>query len=200
MPKPLAQSLFQPLALFQNLQEIKHADPPLHTRDTRPSRSFTALPMAALAPSSGPTSTVVYVSGDDLVLKASDGKILNYIVPASYKFSTGGKQVVLADLTPGATLTAPVATGSDPLLVASITTMKAKVYATTPPDVLTLTTPMGAKDFTVPDGTKFVVGGKALAYADLASDVTLDITVITPRGPKASILLRLRRRRCRARC
>jgi hypothetical protein len=140
----------------------------------------TALPMAAVAPSSGPTSTVVYVSGDDLVLKASDGKILNYIVPASYKFSTGGKQVVLADLTPGATLTAPVATGSDPLLVASIATMKAKVYATTPPDVLTLTTPMGAKDFTVPDGTKFMVGGKALAYADLASDVTLDITVITP--------------------
>jgi LPXTG-motif cell wall-anchored protein len=138
------------------------------------------LPACALAPTSGPTSTVVYVSGDDLVLKASDGKILNYIVPMTYKFSTGGKQVTLSGLAPGAMLTAPVATGSDPLLIASIATMKAKVYATAPPDTLTLTTAMGAKDFTVPDGTKFMVAGKALDYKDLASDVMLDVTVVTP--------------------
>jgi LPXTG-motif cell wall-anchored protein len=143
------------------------------------------VPMSALAPASGPSSTVVYVGGNDLVLKATDGTILNYMVPAGVMFSAGGKQVALAQLTPGTMLTAAVSTGSDPQVVAGITTMKAKVYGTTPPDGITLTTAMGAKDFVVPTGSKFMVGGKSLGLTDLASDVTIDATVITPAAPDA---------------
>lgn len=135
---------------------------------------------ASFAATSGPSSTVVYVGGNDLVIKASDGKILNYTVPAGYSFTDGGKPATLSQLKPGDKLTAPVATGTDPQVVASITVMKAKVYATAPPDGITLTTPQGAKDFTVPTGTTFVVGGKALGLGDLASDVTIEATVITP--------------------
>ena len=136
--------------------------------------------LPAVAVTSGPTSTVVYLGGNDLVLKASDGKILNYTVPAGYMFTSGGKKVSLGQLKPGDTLGAPVATGTDPQVVATIATMKAKVYATAAPDGITLTTPEGAKDFTVPAGATFNVGGKVLGLADLASDVTIEATVITP--------------------
>ena len=135
---------------------------------------------ASFAATSGPTSTVVYVGGNDLVIKAADGKVLNYTVPAGYSFTDGGKPATLGQLKPGDKLTAPVSTGTDPQVVASVTVMKAKVYATAPPDGITLTTPQGAKDFTVPTGTTFVVGGKSLGLGDLASDVTIDATIITP--------------------
>jgi hypothetical protein len=135
---------------------------------------------ASFAATSGPSSTVVYVGGNDLVIKASDGKVLNYTVPAGYGFTDGGKPATLGQLKPGDKLTAPVATGTDPQVVATITVLKAKVYATAPPDGITLTTPQGAKDFTVPAGTTFVVGGKSLGLGDLASDVTIDATIITP--------------------
>jgi len=136
--------------------------------------------LPAVAVTSGPTSTVVYLGGNDLVLKASDGKILNYTVPSGYMFTSGGKKVSLAQLKPGDTLGAPVSTGTEPEVVATITTMKAKVYATAAPDGITLTTPQGAKDFTVPTGATFMVGGKALGLSDLASDVTIEATVVTP--------------------
>jgi LPXTG-motif cell wall-anchored protein len=135
----------------------------------------------ALAVSSGPTSTVVYVGGNDLVLKAADGTILNYpAVPASTAFASAGKPITWAQLKPGTQLSAPVSTGTDPQVVASITVLKAKVYGTAPPDGITLTTPDGAKNFVVPAGTTFLVGGKALTLHDLASDVTIDATIVTP--------------------
>ena len=137
--------------------------------------------LPALAATSGPTSTVVYVGGNDLVLKAADGKILNYpAVPAGTKFASEGKSLTFADLKPGTQLSAAVSTGSDPQVVASITVMKAKVYGTAPPDGITLTTPQGAKDFVVPAGTTFTVDGKPLPLSALASDVTIDTTIVTP--------------------
>jgi LPXTG-motif cell wall-anchored protein len=142
-------------------------------------------PAVALAPTSGPTSTVVYTGGNDLVLKASDGKILNYMVPAGTMFMVGGQKMPLAQLKPGSMLSATVSTGSDPVVVASISTVKAKVYGTTPPDGITLTTAMGAQDFVVPTGSTFMVGGKALGLKDLASDVTVEATVITPAAADA---------------
>jgi LPXTG-motif cell wall-anchored protein len=139
-----------------------------------------AAPAVAALPSSGPTSTVVYVSGSDLVLKASDGSILNYTVPAGYKFTSGGKQVMLADLKPGAALTAPVSTGVDPQVIASIAVTKAKVYAVTPPDAITLILSDGSKDFTVPSGVMFSVGGAATPLASLKPDTMVDVTLLTP--------------------
>ncbi len=136
--------------------------------------------LPAVAVTSGPSSTVVYLGGNDLVLKASDGKILNYTVPSGYMFTAGGKKVSLGQLKPGDTLSAPVATGTDPQIVATISVMKAKVYATAAPDGITLTTPQGAQDFTVPSGATFSVGGKVLGLSDLASDVTIEATVVTP--------------------
>ena len=138
-----------------------------------------ALPAMA-APGSGPTSTVIYVAGNDLVLKASDGKILNYTVPSGYKFTAGGKQVGIGELKAGSTLSAPVSTGADPQIVSGISVTKAKVYAVTPPDTVTLIMSDGSKDFTLPTGESFLVDGKPTPLASLKPDTMVDVTVVTP--------------------
>lgn len=134
---------------------------------------------AAAAASSGPTSTVVYVGGNDLVLKASDGKLLNYTIPSGYHFAAGAKQLSLAELKPGTSLTKPVAPGSDPQIVSSVDVVKGKVYASAPPNALTLSLTEGVKELSVPSGATFVVGGKPMSIADLKPDMMVEATVVT---------------------
>jgi LPXTG-motif cell wall-anchored protein len=139
-----------------------------------------ALPAAAQAtPTSGPTSTVVYAGGDDLVLKASDGKLLNFTIPPGYKFTSGNKQLGLSELKPGTKLTKPVAPGSVPQVVSSVAVVKAKVFAATPPDAVTLSLPEGTKDVAVPAGTTFMVDGKKLPINDVKPNMMVEATIIT---------------------
>jgi hypothetical protein len=144
----------------------------------------TALPAAAQA-TSGPTSTVVYAAGDDLVVKAADGKLLNFTVPAGYKFSAGGKQVSLGDLKPGDKLSAPVTAGT-PEIVTSVAVVKGKVYGVTPPDGVTLSLAEGTKDLAVPAGTTFMVDGKKLAVADLKPNMMVEATIVSIAADGAS--------------
>jgi len=155
-----------------------------------PSRRLTLVAFLALAASatvpaiaetlaSGPTSTVVYASGDDLVLKAADGKLLNFTVPSGYKFSANGKQVSMGDLKPGTKLTAPVSTGNTVLVVTSIAVVKGKVYNTAPPDGISLMLPEGVKDLAVPMGTTFLVDGKPLSVSQLKNDTMVQATIVT---------------------
>ena len=140
----------------------------------------TALPAPAqVKATSGPTSTVVYVSGNDLVLKSADGKLLNYTVASGMMFSTGGKQVALADLKPGAKLTKEVSTGFDPEIISGVQVVKGKVFAATPPDVITLSLADGIKELAVPTGTKFMVEGKPMTIDTLKPDMMVEATVVT---------------------
>jgi LPXTG-motif cell wall-anchored protein len=139
----------------------------------------------AQKPSSGPTSTVVYVSGNDLVVKASDGRLLNYNVAGGTKFSAGGKDVSLSDLKPGTKLTKEVATGFDPDVVSSVQVVTGKVFAATPPDVVSLSLADGIKELTVPTGTKFMVDGSPTSIDALKAGATVTATVVTTVGSDA---------------
>ena len=139
-----------------------------------------ALPALAQAKlSSGASSTVVYVAGDDLVVKSADGKLLNFTVPSGVKFASSGKQVSLSELKPGARITAPIVTGFDPKIVSGISVVKGKVYAVTPPDGVTLLLSEGVKELTVPAGTTFMVDGKSLKVAELKPDMMVNVTIVT---------------------
>ena len=133
----------------------------------------------AQKPSSGPTSTVVYVGGNDLVVKAADGKLLNYTVATGTMFSAGGKTVALAELKPGTKLTKEVSTGFDPQVISSVQVVKGKVFAATPPDVVTLSLADGIKELTVPEGTKFLVEGKLLGIDALKPEMLIEATIVT---------------------
>jgi hypothetical protein len=140
--------------------------------------ALSAVPALSQTLTSGPSSTVVYASGDDLVLKTADGKLLNFTVPSGYKFSANGKQVGIGELKPGTKLTAPVSAGT-PLVVTSISIVKGKVYNTAPPDGITLMLPEGAKDLLVPTGTTFLVDGKQLSVSQLKNDTMVQATIVT---------------------
>ena len=135
--------------------------------------------LAQTKPSSGPTSTVVYVGGNDLVVKSSDGKLLNYTVPSGVKFSVGSGSVSISDLKPGTRITAPISTGFDPKIVSSVAVVKGKVYAVTPPDGVTLLLSSGVTELTVPAGTTFMVDGKPMKVGDLKPDMMVEATVVT---------------------
>ena len=140
---------------------------------------------AQVKASSGATSTVVYVSGNDLVLKSAEGKLLNYTVASGMMFSTGGKQVAIADLKPGMKLTKEVSTGFDPEIISGVQVVKGKVFAATPPDVVTLSLADGIKELTVPTGTKFMVDGKAVTIDTLKADMMVEATIVTTIAPDA---------------
>jgi len=146
-----------------------------------------ALPALAQAKlSSGPSSTVVYVGGDDLVVKSADGKLLNFTVPSGVKFAVGGKQVSISELKPGAKVTAPIVTGFDPKIVSSVSVVKGKVYAVTPPDGVTLLLSEGVKELAVPAGTTFMVDGKSLKVSELKPDMMVDATIVTTADAEAA--------------
>ena len=123
-------------------------------------------------------ATVVYVSGNDLLIKATDGRLLNYSVPAGYQFTIDGGKVGLKDLKAGAVLKGPVATGSEPLIIGHVETVKAKVYVARPPDTLTLILSDGSQDFVVPTGTMFAVNGAAVPLSGLKRNDEVDVTLL----------------------
>jgi len=123
-------------------------------------------------------ATVVYVSGNDLLIKATDGRLLNYSVPAGYQFTIASGKVALKDLKAGAVLTGPVATGSEPLIIGHIETVKAKVYAARPPETVTLILSDGSQDFTVPAGTLFAVNGVSVPLSGLKRNDEVEATLL----------------------
>ncbi len=135
--------------------------------------------LAQTAPTSGPYSIVVYVGGNDLVIKAADGKLLNYSVAAGTKFTVGDKQETLAELKPGVKLTKEVSTGFDPQIVSAVKVVKGKVFAVTPPDAVSLLLADGIKELTVPSGTTFMVDGKPMTIKELKPEMMVEATVVT---------------------
>jgi LPXTG-motif cell wall-anchored protein len=123
-------------------------------------------------------ATVVYVSGNDLLIKATDGRLLNYTVPAGYQFAIASGKVALKDLKAGAVLTGPVATGSEPLIIGHVVTVKAKVYVARPPDTVTLILSDGSQDFVVPAGTMFTVNGAAVPLTGLKRNDEVEATLL----------------------
>src|SRR5215467_9851181 len=67
---------------------------------------------------------VVYVSGNDLVVKMEDGQIRNFPnVPESVKVTVGGQQLSVHDLKPGMKLERTITTTSTPQTVTTVQTV-----------------------------------------------------------------------------
>ncbi|WP_213803921.1 hypothetical protein [Granulicella sp. dw_53] len=138
------------------------------------------LGLASVLPAAAQTaaSTVVYVSGDALVVKRADSKIFNYTIPASYRFTVAGKQLGLDGLKPGTQLTEPI-TAPSPKVVSDVSVVKGKVYLVSPPDKVTLSLTEGIKELTVPAGTTFTQDGKSVTIAQLQKGTLVEATMVT---------------------
>ena len=74
---------------------------------------------------------VVYVEGNDLVLKLENGRLEHMIVPDTDKFHIDGRELNVSELTPGMKLTESIITTTTPRYVNTVRTIEGKVGMST---------------------------------------------------------------------
>jgi LPXTG-motif cell wall-anchored protein len=122
---------------------------------------------------------VVYVSGNDVVVKMSDGTIKNFVVPNDATFTMDGKTMTLKDLKPGIKLQQTITTTETPQTVKNVRTIKGKVWYVSANNVI-LTLDNGEnKQYKVPDGTVFNIDGEKKTVFDLRKGMNVSATVVT---------------------
>ena len=124
---------------------------------------------------------VVTVSGNDLVVKMSDGTLRNFEnVPASAKVTVEGKQLGVRDLKPGMKLQRTITTTSTPMTITTVQTVKGKVWAITPPLSMILTLEDGKnQQFKIPEDQKFEVDGQMVDAFAIRKGMNITATKIT---------------------
>jgi len=111
---------------------------------------------------------VVYVEGNDLVLKLENGRVEHLAVPDSDKFTIDGKEVSVHELTAGTKLTQTITTTTTPRYVNTVRTIEGKVWHVNAPNSLILTLPDNTNQvYNVPSHAKFVIDGREKTVFDL---------------------------------
>jgi len=104
----------------------------------------------------------VAVSGNDLIVKMSDGSIRNIEdVPESARVTVDGKQLGIHDLQPGMKLQRTITTTTSPMTITTVQRVRGKVWQINPPLSIILTLEDGQnQQFKIPKDQKFNVDGK----------------------------------------
>jgi len=105
---------------------------------------------------------VVYVSGNDLMVKMQDGSIRHFPnVPESARATVGGRQLGIHDLKPGMKLERTLTITTTPQTITTVKTVTGKVWNITPPQSVILTLEDGTNQaFKIPKDQKFTVDGQ----------------------------------------
>jgi hypothetical protein len=123
---------------------------------------------------------VVYVEGNDLVLKLESGKVEHLVVPDSDVFTIDGTNVGVGDLKPGTKLTQTISTTTTPHYVNSVRTIKGKVWHVSSPNQVIISLPDGTNQiFRIPSDAKFSVGGHERHLHELRKGMTIEATIVT---------------------
>lgn len=123
---------------------------------------------------------VVYVEGNDLVLRVDNGKIEHLVVPNTDRFTIDGKEVTVHDLTVGAKLTQTITTTTAPRYVTTVRTLKGKVWHVNGPHSVILTLPEGGTHmYRIPEHAKFTINGEKKTAFDLRKGMSFEATIIT---------------------
>jgi LPXTG-motif cell wall-anchored protein len=105
---------------------------------------------------------VVYVSGNNLVVKAEDGTLRHFDnVPDSKTVTVDGQQLNIHQLKPGMKLERQTITTSVPKMITTVKTVTGTVWYVSPPNSVILTMDNGKNQkFKIPKGQKFTVNGQ----------------------------------------
>ena len=123
---------------------------------------------------------VVYVSGNDVVIKMDDGEIRNFKVPDDARATVDGKEISVHDLQPGTKLEHTITTTTTPTEVVTVRTIKGKVWHVNKPVSVVLDLGNGQhKMYKIPKGQKFMVDGQEKTAFDLKKGMNITATVIT---------------------
>ena len=124
---------------------------------------------------------MVYVSGNDLVVKMADGTIRHFAnVPDSARADVDGKMLGIHDLKPGMKLQRTITTTTTPRLITTTRTIKGTVFFVSPPNSVILTLPDGKNQrYRIPKGQKFDIGGQMTDAFGLRKGMNITATVVT---------------------
>jgi RNase P/RNase MRP subunit p29 len=124
---------------------------------------------------------VIYVSGNDLVVKMEDGSLRDFFdVPDSTTVTVDGRQLNVHQLKPGMKVEKQTITTSTPRLITKVETVTGKVWHVSPPSSVILTLEDGTnQSFKVPKGQKFTIDGQETDVFDLKKGMKVSAQRIT---------------------
>jgi hypothetical protein len=123
---------------------------------------------------------VVYVVGNDLVVKMENGEVRHVTVPDSARATVDGKQLSVHELKPGMKLQRTIVTSTTPRVVTTVRSVTGKVFHVNAPSSVILTLADNTnKQYKVPKGQKFTIGGEEKTVFDLRKGMNVTATVIT---------------------
>ena len=125
-------------------------------------------------------ATVVAVSGNDLVVKMSDGTLRHFAnVPESTRVDVNGKELGIHELKPGMNLQRTITTTTVPKVITTTQTVTGKVWFVQPPNSVILTLEDGKnQEFKIPKGQKFDVDGQMTNAWGLKKGMTISATKV----------------------
>ncbi len=130
---------------------------------------------------------IVYVSGNELVVKTESGEIRSLTVPEGATATVDGKLITIKDARPGMILQRTITTTTIPETVTTIRTIQGKVWQVNAPKTVILTLPDGQnKKYNVPKDQVFKIEGKDKTVFDLRKGMNVTATVLT-RVPRTAV-------------
>lgn len=123
---------------------------------------------------------VVYVQGDDVILKMSDGSIRDIShVPENARITVDGKEIGIKDVKVGMKLQRTITTTTTPKVVTTVQTVQGKVFRVQPPNSVILTLDNGTnQQFDIPEGQKFMVDGEETDAFGLKKGMMISATKV----------------------
>ncbi len=123
---------------------------------------------------------VVYVSGNDLVVRTEDGQIRHFPnVPDSIRITVDGQQLSVHDLKVGMKVQRTITTTTTPKMVTTVKTVTGKVWHVSPPNSVILTLEDGKnQEFKIPKDQKFKVDGAMVDAFGLRPGMIITATKI----------------------
>jgi len=124
---------------------------------------------------------VVYVQGNELVVKMENGEIRHFNnVPESARVTVDGKELSIHELKPGMKLQRTITTTTTPRTVTTVRTIQGKVWQVNAPNTVILTLPGGGnKQYRIPKGQKFTIDGQEKTAFELKKGMNVSATVLT---------------------
>lgn len=123
---------------------------------------------------------VVYVSGNDLVVRMENGEVRHVTVPDGATATVDGKEITIKDVKPGMVLQRTITTTTTPEVVTTVRTIQGRVWHVSPPKTIILTLPDNTnKTYTVPKDQKFMIDGREMTVWDVKKGMMISATVLT---------------------
>ena len=124
---------------------------------------------------------VVYVSGNDVMIKMEDGSLQDFFnVPDSMTVTVDERQLNVHQIKPGMKIEKQTITTTTPRLVTKVETVTGKVFHVSPPNSVILTLEDGTNQrFNIPKDQKFTIAGKETDAFGLRKGMIVSATRIT---------------------